>query len=408
MRWLGLVAIAVCAYALADGGIISYKPRVRIFEPGQNAVIAFNGEEELLYLSVDTRASAKTKAIRLVPFPSKPEVSKGDISVLSAIERFLWPRVWRRRGWKLAQDAAGGLRNTVSVLKRQRIGSHILTTLKTDDKDALINWLKKHLKDEKIENRAWFKRLIDVVNHYHACGFRYWVLDEIDIDATTKAVEPLIYRFRCPFMFYPLVISSLMEGETTITVAAFSADAAPFVKAMPKGFKDVLLLPNGKRGVLTLSSDQLKGIWPAAAELFGSGETVELCIYRYKGDVKFESDVPETVGMRKRVASLFEKLAKTSKDAEPEVAWVLADLAEDYLFAAPDKAKLLKEMRKRCQKAPESAKPEVVAAIKRALGYIICGMKDFGLKTLRGASARSMPKHYLNAIKFLLTTLKDS
>jgi len=395
-----------CAVLFADRGMVPYNPRIKVFEPGQNAVIAFNGEEELLYLTTSVRASGRTRAVQLVPFPTKPEVSKGDISVLRAIERFLWPRVWRHRGWKAAQDTAGGLRNAVQVLQQQRIGSHNLTTIRADEKKALLEWLTKRL-GGRIDNRAWFKRLRSILSHYHACGFRYWVLDEVELNSSTRFVEPLVYRFRCPFMFYPLVVSSLMEGETTITVAAFSADAAPFIKAMPKGFRDVLLLPNGERGVLTLSSDQLKSIWQDAAELFGSGETVELCIYRYKGEVKFESDVPETVGMRKRVASLFEKLAKVSKDAEPKVAWVLADLAEDYLFAVPDKAEMLKEMRKRCKIAPERAKPEVVAAIKRALGYIICGLKDFGLKTLRGVSARSMPNHYLAAIKFLLTVLKD-
>ena len=406
MRWLGLCAVVLCTAVLADRGMVPVEPRIRVFEPEQNAVIAFNGEEELLYLTTGVRASGRTAAIQLVPFPTKPEVSKGEIGVLRAIERFLWRRIVRRRHWKAAQNAAGRFRNAVQVLQQQRIGSHNLIIIKADEKEAMLRWLKRRL-GGRIANRAWFRRLRDIINHYHACGFRYWVLDEVQLTPNTRFVEPLVYRFRCPFMYYPLVVSSLLEGETTITVAAFSADAAPFVKTMPKGFRNLLLLPNGKRGVLTLSSDQLKSIWSDAADLFGSGETVELCIYRYKGDVKFESDIPETVGMRRRVAELFERLAKVSSDAEPEVAWVLADLAEDYLFAAPDKAHLLKQMRKRCQKAPEKAKPQVVAAIKRALGYILCGLKDFGLKTLRGVSARSMPKHYLAAVKFLLTALKN-
>jgi len=406
MRWFALSTLILCSVVLADRGMIPIEPRIKVFEPGQNAIIAFNGEEELLYLTTSVRASGKTKAVQLVPFPTKPDVSKGDINVLRAIERFLWPRVWRRRGWKLAQDAAGGLRNAVQILQQQRIGSHNLTTLKADKKEALLEWLKKRL-GGKIEDRAWFKRLRNIINHYHACGFRYWVLDEVDLNPATRFVEPLVYRFRCPFMFYPLVISSLMEGETTITVAAFSVDAAPFIKSMPKGFQDALLLPNGKRGTFTLSSDQLRSMWPEAADLFGSGETVELCIYRYKGQVRFEFDIPETISMRKRIAKLFEHLARTSKDAEAEVAWVLAELAEDYLFADPEKEDLLKKMRARCKKEPEKAKSEVTAAIKRGLGYVLCGMKEFGLQTLRGASARSMPKHYLSAIKFLLTTLKN-
>lgn len=406
MRWmgLGLIVVFLSSVLLADRVPLP-KDEVRVFEPGQYAVIAFNGEEELLYLTTKVRASSKTKAIQLIPFPTRPEVNKGDLSVLQSIQSFLWPRVWRVRGWVNAHNAARAIQEAVTVLAQQRIGSHNLTILKANEKKTLYEWLRKKI-GKDVENRKWFKIFRDVINHYHACGFRYWVLDEIELQTNNRFVEPLVYRFRCPFMYYPLVISAPVEGETTITIAAFSVDAAPFVEAMPDGFQDALMMPNGRRGTLTLSSDQLRTIWAAAAELFGSGESVELCIYTYRGKVRFESDIPETISMRKRVARLFEHIAKTSKDAEPEVAWVLADLAKDYLFAQPGKEKLIDQMRARCEKPPTTAKREVVAAIKRGLGYVICGMKDFGLATLRGVSARSMPKHYLNAVRFLISTLK--
>ena len=65
----------------ADRGSIPFNPNVKIFEPNQRAMIAWNGEEEILLLTTDLRASAPTKVLEVIPLPSKPEVKRGDIEV---------------------------------------------------------------------------------------------------------------------------------------------------------------------------------------------------------------------------------------------------------------------------------------------------------------------------------------
>ena len=46
----------------ADGGWVPYFNDFSIYEPGQKAIIAWNGEEEILILSVDVYGAGSNKA----------------------------------------------------------------------------------------------------------------------------------------------------------------------------------------------------------------------------------------------------------------------------------------------------------------------------------------------------------
>ena len=90
-----LVFVALAGFARADCGSIPFKPWVDVFEPNQRAVIAFNGAMEILLLSTDLRASEPTKVLEVVPFPSEPKVSKGNVDAFAKateiINRKLYP-----------------------------------------------------------------------------------------------------------------------------------------------------------------------------------------------------------------------------------------------------------------------------------------------------------------------------
>ena len=58
---------AVCG----DGGIIG-PPQIYIQEKAQNAIVAWNGTEEVLILSIDIQSSEPTKVLRVIPLPSNP------------------------------------------------------------------------------------------------------------------------------------------------------------------------------------------------------------------------------------------------------------------------------------------------------------------------------------------------
>lgn len=76
----------------ADMGSIPFKKGVRIVEPNQDAIIAWNGKEQLLYLQTTLGASEETKVLEVMPLPSKPKVDEADPAVFTRCKSLL-PRV---------------------------------------------------------------------------------------------------------------------------------------------------------------------------------------------------------------------------------------------------------------------------------------------------------------------------
>ena len=79
----------------ADRGAIPFQPEVTIFEPTQRALIAWNGEEEILILSTDLRASRATKVLEVMPFPAEPRVKKGDVGVFRRAVKLINSKILR-------------------------------------------------------------------------------------------------------------------------------------------------------------------------------------------------------------------------------------------------------------------------------------------------------------------------
>ncbi len=61
-----MLLLGAAGPAQADRGAIPFQPEVTIFEPTQRALIAWNGEEEILILSTDLRASRATKVLEVI------------------------------------------------------------------------------------------------------------------------------------------------------------------------------------------------------------------------------------------------------------------------------------------------------------------------------------------------------
>ena len=71
-----LVSVSMC---FGNRGMMPINPNIKIFEPTQRAMIAWNGSKEILLLSTDISASDSTMLLEVLPLPAEPEVKKGDL-----------------------------------------------------------------------------------------------------------------------------------------------------------------------------------------------------------------------------------------------------------------------------------------------------------------------------------------
>jgi len=66
------VLLSLVQNVWADRGMVSVQPNVSVCEPGQKAIIAWNGTTEILILSTDIFASSVAKVLEILPLPSNP------------------------------------------------------------------------------------------------------------------------------------------------------------------------------------------------------------------------------------------------------------------------------------------------------------------------------------------------
>lgn len=202
--------------ALADRGIIPIDPGVSVYEPGQKAIVAWNGEEEILILSTDVNAGGSTFALEVMPLPSNPKaIEQASFESFVHIQNLIWtyaPQVLGRH--------YGGKEQTqgVEVTFHERIGAHDITVVKATDATELTEWADSFLEENEISQVMSLRNFESVIEDYMARGFRYFVLDLIETSSQQKSVEPILYRFETSFLYYPLKISSPVPGETEITL----------------------------------------------------------------------------------------------------------------------------------------------------------------------------------------------
>jgi len=205
------------AAASADRGSIPYIPGVRIFEPSQDALIAWNGEEEILILATELYASESTKILQVLPLPSEPEVKKSSRDVLRRANEFVMQKVFD----DLRQPV---LRNSMpetpaaEIKEEVVIGSHDILVVEVLNQDYFVNWVNNYLK-EKGENTPQIpETLKETINNYINRGYNYFVFDTIEVSPDPEMNEAISYTFKTDKLYYPLEITKSDHGVSEISL----------------------------------------------------------------------------------------------------------------------------------------------------------------------------------------------
>lgn len=207
----------------ADGGLFHYE-QFDIYEPGQNAVIAWNGQEEIMVLSVDVYSnSGNTKAVHVIPFPNRPTYNLADAELFSRIQSYMS----KKRGYssnipdihELLWGPPLGYNDAMDILSHERIGPHEITVVEVKNANNFMEWANNYFENNGLDDIVMPDQTTEVVNFYMLKGYNYFVFDIIDIETNRRSIDPLAYTFQTDVLYYPLKISSLISGHATIDLA---------------------------------------------------------------------------------------------------------------------------------------------------------------------------------------------
>lgn len=260
-----VIPIASMSSVSADGGMISYND-FSVYEPGQKAIIAWDGMKEIMILSVDVYSEESTKALHMVPFPSLPDVKLGDVESFEELNEFIKENRQRDRDY-LGNEAAlttDAPSLGIEIMFSEKIGPHDITAIQVRSPLEFTDWVNEFLTRKGITNRKMPEELDTVINHYIDNNIQFFAFDVIELGPNTKSVDPIVYTFRSEFLFFPLEISSIIEGETEITLALIT----PQNLAINKESLNDLGFYRDFNGVI--SNSDLEKISNDVARLFGN------------------------------------------------------------------------------------------------------------------------------------------
>jgi hypothetical protein len=213
---LSLVAMPSAQVALADRGMLPIGD-VSVYGPGQKAIIAWNGDEEIMILSTDVSVSSNVQVLEILPLPSEPKVEKGDFASFEQVNKLIeehFPRHW----WDSLRRGTLSPGGEVEIVFHEKIGAHDITVVKAGDALELVQWAEDFLRHAGIEHEISSPELESLANDYIARDIDYFVFDLIEATSEPRSIEPIVYRFDSDFLYYPLKISTLAQGWTDINL----------------------------------------------------------------------------------------------------------------------------------------------------------------------------------------------
>ena len=234
-------ALTVAATAFADCGSIPFKPWVSVYEPNQRAVVAFDGEEEILILSTDLKASASTSVLEVLPLPSEPELKKSDVRVFfeatELINRKLFPRKASAIGaMGGGSGGTGGAAMTEpppagEITIRNKIGAHDISVTHVLDGERFVKWAEEYLIGQGADEAKIPAALKPVIEQYIDEGFKWFAFDVVDLSDEVVTKDAIQYRFKTRWLYYPLRITRAEKGDTKVRLLVLT----PGLVRMPTG-----------------------------------------------------------------------------------------------------------------------------------------------------------------------------
>ena len=223
---LSLVFLLSFPLVSSDGGIIG-PPHIYIQEKAQNAIVAWNGTEEILILSVDIQSSESTKVLRVIPLPSNPiDVKEGSFESFTKLQEIINEKlteIWNHsKGDGLDYEQGGNSLENVEITFQDTIGAHNITIVKIIDVTNFSDWATNFAASAGLVDITFSSKFQSMVEEYLKDNISFFVFDIIDAAEDEHSVNPIIYRFKTDFLFYPLKITAASDvGETYAQVNVF-------------------------------------------------------------------------------------------------------------------------------------------------------------------------------------------
>lgn len=220
--WSIALSVALAGVAHADGTFVWRTEHRDIREPEQKAVLLFDRGTEDLVLEVRYSGAVEDFGW-IVPLPSVPRVRADEPELFAALSRFTQDTPVHRSSRGMERTMSSATVSGVDVLGRMDVGVYDVAILSARSGEGLRGWLRKN--DFRVPGAS--ARILD---EYAARG---WVFAALRVRLAAQAgastalregtLQPVRFRFATPEPVFPLRISALGGGRTTVLLYVCAA-----------------------------------------------------------------------------------------------------------------------------------------------------------------------------------------
>lgn len=225
----------------ADRGMIPFKPAVKLYEPNQDAAIAWNGKTEILLLSTDLRASEDTKVLEVLPLPSEPKVEEGSNLFLTVADQVIKkkqavPKKKNGGGKKSAgvDRAAEPELPAGQVTQHEIIGAHDISVTEVLSAEGFVEWVTKYLQGQGVDTPEIPEPMKAAIGKYLKKKFKWFVFDVVSLKTTSTTRDAIMYTFASKRLYYPLHVMQTLEGQTTARILILTNKLLTTFEGFPK------------------------------------------------------------------------------------------------------------------------------------------------------------------------------
>jgi hypothetical protein len=227
--------------------MIPLLPDAKVFMPRQRALLAWNGEEEILLLSIEMQAAPPAPALVVLPLPGP------------ASRPLEGPPIQ-------AQDVRA---------------AHL------PDGEAFAAWVQDTLRARGAA-RASLPRpgrglpagLRRIAGETIAAGLTWFAFVPVGLGPEPRALPPIQLRFKTPYLYYPLRMGRLAAGDTAVEVFTFIPRALLWALLPQSALAD--MFPRAGYHKFRKSAADLAWVSPEMGELLG-GEDTRLEVWQLEG-----------------------------------------------------------------------------------------------------------------------------
>lgn len=231
---------------------------VSAYEPAQRAILLWNGNEEILFLSTDLSHLGPASLSEVIPLPAQPAVKIGSLDLFAT---FL--SVVGQRGKLATEWSAFAPEGRLTNLRVVPIAAM------TQPTPAVLG-----LYPEQYPSCFALRQLLA---RYQERGMGWLVFDDIEIRDYVQSFPPVEYRFRSDKVYYPLEISTMDHGETRVDLFVITQDKLNTFSQTDYPVQQLASFP--------MDSAELKRLSPDWSTFMGS-KSVVVQHLRMVGDIR--------------------------------------------------------------------------------------------------------------------------